>query len=112
MAIKDTVFKDVKCNVCGKLIKAGTEHFRRGKETRICSQECLDMRLFIIYDGRALSGDCEDATVIEVIGFFPSVQKAIDNAEKGHPDQEWALYSYLDTGEMLEDERFEESHSI
>lgn len=60
-------------------------------------------RIYLIYDGRAMGGNTDDATVMLVCY---SLQEALN--EKGNFGESCVIYSYLPVNQELTDERFEQ----
>ena len=65
-------------------------------------QKTKEKRLYIIYDGRAISGDTDDAAVMVAC---ESLKEAL--SYKGDFGGDCVLYSYREDGNNLVDEKFE-----
>lgn len=70
---------------------------------------------WIIFDGRALSGDSEDAAVLESFGKSEGVHTdmgAKRYAQHGWGEHEFALYRYDLSGKQAENERMILAHPL
>ena len=63
-------------------------------------------KVYILYDERAITGDTEDASILEVQSKAPTEKAAIERFKLNQEGCHGAIYSYDAIGEELVNEQF------